>query len=182
MTLSAELAARASDRMRHMARRMLRGFPQVRRWEDTDDVAQGAALRLHRALAQLGDVDGRHFACLCAVQVRRELLDLARKYGNPRGSWRHCDTAVLRAATGDIDRIATAVAPPPAGLAAWTRFHELVATLPDGEREVFELSWYLGSGQREIARLLECSSRTVRRSWETARRRLVDGLAGECPG
>lgn len=182
MPLSAELAVLASDRMRHMARRMLRGFPQVRRWEDTDDVAQGAALRLHRALTQLGNVDCRHFACLCAVQVRRELLDLARKYGNPAGSWRHCDTAVLRVATGDVDRIATAVDPQESGLAAWTRFHELVATLPDREREVFELSWYLGSGQQEIARLLDCSPRTVRRRWEMAKRHIVDGLAGDCPG
>ncbi len=32
---------------------MLRGYPAVHRWDDTDDVVQGASLRLYRALGEV---------------------------------------------------------------------------------------------------------------------------------
>ena len=56
---SGDLAARdeiielCGGRLRVLASRMLSRFPTVRRWDDTDDVFQNAAMRLHRAL---GDV------------------------------------------------------------------------------------------------------------------------------
>jgi len=49
----AELLGCACERLRNLARKMLRGFPKVHRWEQTDDVLQNAALRLHRTLQQL---------------------------------------------------------------------------------------------------------------------------------
>ena len=38
------------ERLRLLAHRMLRRYPTVRRYDDTDDVFQNAAMRLHRAL------------------------------------------------------------------------------------------------------------------------------------
>ncbi|MFM8702381.1 MAG: hypothetical protein ACKOHG_00630, partial [Planctomycetia bacterium] len=40
----------SSERIREIAHRMLRTFPSVRRWEETDDVVQHVVLRLDRAL------------------------------------------------------------------------------------------------------------------------------------
>jgi RNA polymerase sigma-70 factor (ECF subfamily) len=78
------------DRLVRLARRMLKGYPEVRRMEQTDDVLQNATLRLCRALrARAGElaVEGsrgtlhtRDFFRLAALQIRRELLDLAKHY------------------------------------------------------------------------------------------------------
>jgi DNA-directed RNA polymerase specialized sigma24 family protein len=46
-----ELLARASARLTRLTRKMLRDFPGVHRWEETDDVLQNAVVRLCRALA-----------------------------------------------------------------------------------------------------------------------------------
>ena len=45
-----DLLRRTQHRLEHLARRMLRGFPGVRRAEDTGDVLQGGVVRLLRAL------------------------------------------------------------------------------------------------------------------------------------
>ena len=45
-----ELIAVAADRLRLLTRQMLRDYPDVHRWEQTDDVMQKAVLRLCRAL------------------------------------------------------------------------------------------------------------------------------------
>lgn len=50
----------ASSRLTALARRMLRDFPTVRRWADSDDVVQNTLIRLNRALGQwtlIGDPD-----------------------------------------------------------------------------------------------------------------------------
>jgi DNA-directed RNA polymerase specialized sigma24 family protein len=45
-----ELLAQASERLIRLTRKMLRDFPGVHRWEETDDVLQNAVVRLCRAL------------------------------------------------------------------------------------------------------------------------------------
>ncbi len=45
-----ELLTAARDRLAQLARKMLKGYPGVARWEQTDDVAQNALIRLDRAL------------------------------------------------------------------------------------------------------------------------------------
>jgi ECF sigma factor len=81
----AELLDRACERLRNLARKMLKGYPNVRRWEQTDDVLQNAALRLHRTLRQLTVQTPGDFFRLAAVNIRRELLDLAKHYYGPQG-------------------------------------------------------------------------------------------------
>lgn len=170
----------ARERMQSLAHRMLRGFRGVRRWDDTDDVVQESLLRLHRAMETVTITDAKHFMALAAVQVRRQLLDLARHHASPSSF----------AANHDSDggdgpaRVSTAIDPvhaPPDALAAWTRFHEVVAGLPDEERQLFELVWYLGAEQADIAEILGCSTRTVRRRWEATKQRLVGRLGNALP-
>src|SRR5688572_25148057 len=75
-----ELVRAARGRLEELARRMLRKFPGVGRWADTDDVFQGAAMRLLRALEAVDVADTREFLNLSAAVIRRELLDLARHF------------------------------------------------------------------------------------------------------
>src|SRR3954452_1632280 len=79
------LIALAQGRFVALARAMLRRYPHVRRWEETDDLLQAALMRLHRGLAVVRPEDVPHFDNLAATQIRRELIDLARSYHGPEG-------------------------------------------------------------------------------------------------
>jgi RNA polymerase sigma factor (sigma-70 family) len=183
-SVRAELLACACERLRKLARTMLKGYPNVRRWEQTDDVLQNAALRLHRTLGQLPVETARDFFRLAALNIRRELLDLAKHHYGPLGHGAHHatrgpgDTASGEApgaeAPADLSR-------EPSRLAAWGEFHERIGALPDEEREVFDLLWYQGLSQAEAADLLGVSERTVKRRWQSARLKLHDALGGEVP-
>lgn len=170
-----DLVGLVEGRMRTMAHRMLRGFAGVRRWDETDDIVQGAALRLHRALADVVPASPAGFLGLVAVQVRRELLDLARRYAGPESFASHHDTNVI-AHDGQASEHTTLAPAPAADLDRWTRFHELASSLPPEEQDVFHLVWYIGASQAEIAALLDCSERTVRRRWDLAKQRFKAAL------
>lgn len=173
-----------ATRLRALASRMLDRYPTVRRWDDTDDVFQNAALRLHRALGTLRPQSPHDVMMLAAAQVRRELLDLARRYAGPQSHAAHHATNLVAA---DLDPDAapfhTDRSPAPAAsLDRWSLFHAAVDGLPAESRELFHLVWYLGADQQTIARLLDCSARTVKTRWRAARdavRRALDGQRPE---
>ena len=85
---------RSASDSRRLARKMLRGFPRVRRWEQTDDVLQNALVRLRRALEKTSPESVRSFFNLAAVQIRRELIDMARHYDGPAGMAAHHESAM----------------------------------------------------------------------------------------
>jgi len=174
----------ATEHMRTVAHRMARGFPGVRRWEDTDDVVQGAALRLTRALEDMVPVDTRHVLGLIALQVRRELVDLARRYRGAESFARHHRTNAIRV-SGETrlhsDAVIDGDATDHVRIGEWTRFHEAAGSLEDDERELFNLVWYLGLDQEQTARALGCSVRTVARRWDILKRHLVQRLGGSAP-
>lgn len=182
-----DLAARdrvvelCAGRLRALAHRMLGGFPAVRGEVDTDDVFQNAALRLHRALGDLaarGEAP-RSILALAATQVRRELLDLARRCRGPES---HAANRGTNALPGRSDRLLVeeaAGAPEP--LERWEEFHLAIAALPADEREVVHLAWYLGADQRTIAGLVGCSTRTVKSRWRSARVRIATALGDGPP-
>ena len=173
----------AAGRLARLARKMLKGYPGVARWEQGDDVAQNALIRLDRALRAVTPPTARDFFRLAAAQVRRELIDLARHYQGPRGLGAHHAT---RAGRGDsADGVAAVAAPEttydPGRLAAWAEFHAAVAALGEGDRELFDLLWYQGLTQAEAAALLGVTERTVNSRWLAARVRLGDTLGGQFP-
>jgi RNA polymerase sigma-70 factor (ECF subfamily) len=174
---SDELLRRIGARMEAIARRMLRRFPAVERWEQIDDVVQGATLRLLRALQQIRPESTRAFFGLAVEQIRRELIDLARHYHGPHGWGANYQSGVLTGgavapAAPDEDR---------EDLERWTALHEAVARLPVEEREVFGLTYYHGWGQKEIAELIGKDERTVRRKWRSACVLLHEVLQGHLP-
>ena len=164
---------------------MLRDFPGVHRWEQTDDVLQNAVLRLIRALGEVRPPTAADFFRLAAAQIRRELLDLARRYSGAHGlGANHASIAGRGPAPG----VASAAGPNPTDttydpdrLAAWSDFHREVESLPEEEREAFDLLFYQGLSQAEAAAVLDISERTIKRRWQSARLRLVQTLGEGCP-
>jgi RNA polymerase sigma-70 factor (ECF subfamily) len=169
-----ELLADVCDRMQRLTRKMLHDFPEVHRWEQTDDVCQNALLRLWRSLEHVPLVDARHFFRLAALQIRRELIDLVRHYRGKDGLGAHHATRTPRQDQASqpplYDR--AEVSHDPQRLAEWQDFHQYVDRLPDEQREVFDLLWYHDLSQDEAAELLGVNVRTVKRRWREARLKL----------
>jgi RNA polymerase sigma-70 factor (ECF subfamily) len=177
-----ELLHYAWERLTRLTRNMLRGFSRVKRWEQTDDVVQNALLRLYRALADVRPADAVEFYRLAALNIRRELLDLAKHYYGRQGlgaNHASLDRTEQSQAGPAVDRAVPA--DDPGSLAAWTAFHAQVERLPDEEKAVFDLLWYQELSQAEAAELLKVSERTIKRRWASARLRLHEVLGGQLP-
>ena len=178
-----ELIQISFERLQQLASRMLRQFPGVKRWEETDDVSQQAAVRLWQALGEVQLDSPRHFFNLAAVQVRRELIDMSRKFGGAMGPNRNLEsvagqeqdeTPAISHGSSDTYEAGR--------LASWTEFHDAVELLDDELREVFQLIWYQGLSQDQVALLMTVSQRTVSRRWQKARRELCRIMGGQLPG
>lgn len=167
-----ELFRAVGLRMDHLARRMLAGFPTVRPFADTSDVVQGASMRLLNALRDLRPQSSQEFFSLAAMQIRRELLDLARRFAG------HGSIGI-----GDDTERPELADRAPAGdeLDFWTRFHEAVEKLPVEEREAIGLVFYHGRTRSEAAEILGVTERTIYRWWQSGCERLNQRLGSELP-
>lgn len=176
-----ELLAHFERRLRYLARRQLKASPRVRRWEETDDVFQNAALRLLRALETVRPASVTSLLNLASEHIRRELIDLYRHhYGQQGHGAHHATTQPPGAGDGRPSRHEKAdTIWDPSRDAEWAELHEKVASLPEPERQVFGLIWYQGLTQQEIATLLSVSRRSVIRYWQSAQLRLRETLQGE---
>lgn len=170
-----ELLRACSRRLESLARRMLRGYPVVARWEDTADVFQNAAVRLLRALETVPVADTREFYNLAASIIRRELIDLARHFRGPHGLGANHDShdPAHAAAPASLDA---------ASLDRWAALHEAAEKLPVEEREVFGLTFYHDWTQQQIADLFGIDVRTVGRRWKRAAEAIQAALGGNLPG
>jgi RNA polymerase sigma-70 factor (ECF subfamily) len=164
----------ACDRLLRLTRKMFHGYPNLRRWEQTDDVFQNSLVRLHRALAEVRVESVRHFFNLAAVQVRRELLDLAKRHFGPEGvgANHHTDGQPADEEGGSLHDSAAE----PDDLSGWTEFHAQVEKLPADELEVVNLLYYEGLTQEEAAKVLGVSFRTLKRRWQSAKLKLHEVL------
>jgi RNA polymerase sigma-70 factor (ECF subfamily) len=177
-----ELIAAASNRLRRLAQKMLRSFPGVQRWEDADDVLQNASVRLHKALQELQPESLEHFLHLAALQLRRELIDLARHYAAKNAA---------HATPGPHDNSERTPSPgaepaddthEPNRVVDWTEVHEAIETLPVQHRIMFDLLWYHELTQEEAGELIGLSRRQIINRWQQARRELLQALKGQLPG
>lgn len=171
------------SRLEQLTHVMLKDYARLKRWEDTADVLQNALIRLHRALQTVTPPTLRDFYRLATLQIRRELLDLARHYYGPEGAGgkQRSSPGKSSSTDGSVFEPGTASLEP-SRLAAWSEFHEQVNALPEEEREVFDLLWYQGLGHTEAAEVLGVHPRTVKRRWQAACLQLHDRLHGNLPG
>ncbi len=163
-----ELIRVSYERVRILVHQMFAGYRRVHRWEGSDDVVQGALLKLHGALDEVSPKTTREFYGLTVVQIRRVLLDLARHHFGPEGHARkhlsppggEVGSSWLAGNGGSRESLT---------LEDWSEFHERVLALPPKLREVVELIFYQGLTQKTVAEILGVSEKTVRRRWYQAR-------------
>lgn len=174
----AELFRHANARLRILTRRMFHRRADLRALDQTDDVLQKAALRLHKALAQIHPPTVQAFFCLAARHIRWVLADLARELAGQRVHY----PGELAEGSPPVPARLLDQREEPTTLAEWTEFHQQVEGLSEPEREIVGLLWYEGLTQEEAARVLEVSLRTVKRRWLAARLLLGQKLGGVPPG
>jgi RNA polymerase sigma-70 factor (ECF subfamily) len=162
------LIEHACNRLRNLARRMLKGWPGVHRWEQTDDVLQRVLIRLHKALGSVQPQDVKGFFGLAARLTKQELIDLGRHHLGPQGDGANHASGYDLAAVQRITH-------------THLRFHELVESLSPEARAVVDLVFYEGMTLGEAADLLGVSERTAKRRWREARLALYEELKDECP-
>jgi RNA polymerase sigma factor (sigma-70 family) len=180
-----ELIGAVCQRMQQLAHHMLNDYSKLRRWEETDDVFSGAALRLSKALRSVTPESPQHFYRLAALQIRRELKELVRRHS------RESRVQVRNASDSDGSTDSTSnpqisdpsdVTHDPGRLMQWIEFHDQVEQLPLEQREVFEAIWYHQISQTDAAEALGISRRTVIRRWQAACLELHQYLEGLLPG
>ena len=180
-----ELIEYATLRLRSLARKMLARYPHVRRWEETDDVMQAALLRLYRSLSEVRPENKRAFFGLAATHMRRTLVDLARHYYGAYGIGKNHKSFARQSdesGTADImQSVPNRSRGKPEDLDRWTAFHEAIERLPDEEQEVLSLVWYGGLIQKDVAKLLGVSDRTVIRRMNRAKLKLNELVGGQPP-
>jgi len=162
-----DLLRHSGERLTSLTRRMLGEFQRVKRWAETGDVLQNALVRLMGALQEVKPQTPRDFLALASLQIRRELLDLARHFYGPQGLGANHDSRDGDDSQGPAPEKAD-VSHEPSSLAQWTELHRQIEALPDDEREVVGLLFYQGLPQAEAAALLNLSLRTVHRRWHAA--------------
>jgi RNA polymerase sigma-70 factor (ECF subfamily) len=162
------LLRHCSDRLTILTRRMLGNFQRVRRWVETDDVLQNALLRLLGALRSVKPQTPGEFFALATLQIRRELIDLARHFYGPAGIGANHDSQPPAGSSSSYPPEPVDVRQKPPSLVEWTELHELMDQLPSEEREVIGLVYYQGLSQAEAAEVLHVGLRTVQRRWHNA--------------
>jgi RNA polymerase sigma factor (sigma-70 family) len=170
-----ELLERAHGRLRKLAAKILAtSFPRLRARHELDSVVDEGWLRLAQALEKAEPPTVADFFRLAAHKIRQVLLDLADRQ-------RRRDRRV--AAVGD-SRAADPLTEAndqtynPARLALWSELHRRVEALPEQERAVFEMHYYLGMPQRDIAKVLGLHPRKVSYLWVAATDKLARHLSG----
>src|SRR5262245_51177499 len=122
-----ELINKTWERLSELTHLMLRSYPRLKRWEQTDDVLQNALMRLWRAIEAVKPASLRDSYRLATLQIRRELLDMVRHHFGPQGPAAHHQTNVAdKPSSGHAVPAfeAANVSLDPARLAAWSEFHQ----------------------------------------------------------
>lgn len=163
-----------SDMLLRLTRRMFHQFPTLRRWEQTDDIFQNAMIRLHKSLKDCKIESKEHFLNLAKLQIRRVLLDLARKYKSEKNfaANHYTDALNPELAHGIVNNQPD----PQEDLDPWIELHIQIEGLPEDLREIVDLIWYESLPIEKAAKRLQISERTARRRWQMARLHLAEFL------
>jgi len=178
---SRQLITATLERLRALVQKILADHPGLKRWEDVDDVVQNSSVRLWKALENHHPQTPLDYFRLAATVIRRELIDLSRKYFGPLGlganqakSW----VADGSAPAAPIDLCSDSTNDP-VKLGSWGEFHEYIDKMPADEQLLFDLLWYQGLTLSEAAEASGIAERTLRRRWRAARINLHNALLAD---
>src|SRR6188508_2858563 len=148
-----EFLEQACSRLRRLAAKILFGsFPNLEGRHEVDSVVHETWLRLMQAMDKADPPTVADFFRLAAHKIRQVLLDMAEKQKRLDQRETFLSRADSQAGSRGEPGNQTYDS---ARLAQWTEFHSQVGRLGDDERTVFEMHYYLGLPQAEIAKLLE---------------------------
>lgn len=170
-----QLVEQAYHRLQALAATILhRSFPEVARRHEVDSILSETWLRLVQALDKVQPPTVADFFRLVAHKMRQVLLDLVESQR------RHSHQQLAETAGQEASTPAAANQTyDPARLAMWTELHEQVEALDPDERTVFEMHYYLGMTQADIARVLGFHPRKVSHLWIAATDKLADAVSHE---
>jgi len=156
------------------AKKILPRYPDVARWDRPSDLVQDASLRLCFALRDKPPESERHLLNLAALKLRQVVVDRLRHYRAGRNPLAHAGTNVvpgkerLRVEAAEADNTG------PMTYDRWANFFKAVDTLPELQREIFQMTWFLGADQATIARACNCSVETIKRHWRDAKQAIKE--------
>ncbi|HZL88884.1 MAG TPA: sigma-70 family RNA polymerase sigma factor [Pirellulaceae bacterium] len=171
------LLERAYQRMQALAAIILqRSFPDMAGRHEVDSILSETWLRLVQALDKVQPPTVADFFRLAAHKMRQVLLDLVH------AERRHAHSPLVETVGGTQAPTPAAGGNQtydPARLALWTELHHQVESLPSDQQAVFEMHYYLGMPQAEIARVLDLHPRKVSHLWIAATDKLADCVSRE---
>jgi RNA polymerase sigma factor (sigma-70 family) len=169
-----DLMDRAVRRLQHLCASVLRrGYPRLTRPPlnlQADELLSAVVERLLKALRGARPVSVRQFFALAGQHMRWELNDLARRL-DERPAAVELRGGLVPAPAGSDSELS------PDG----RRILEAIGSLPEDEREVFDLVRVQGFTQAEAAGVVGVSTKTVQRRLNRARLLLAKRLAGLRP-
>ena len=118
---------------------------------------------------------------LAAFQIRRELIDLARRFNGPLGLATNYKCVSPEISADQSGPAGETYETAPEELDRWSSLHDAVEELPVELREVFGLTYYHAWTQAKIAELFQVDERTVRRRWLAACSSLKTSLGARFP-
>lgn len=174
-----DIVRHAQDRLHRFASAMLRSSVVAREWHDTDDLLQGALIRLERALRDCKPTAPESFGKLATLQLKRELRDLCKSLRRQKrdvGKVVRLEGAVDDGESGPRGMDPADPATNHEFLLDWTELHDAIEQLPDEQREVMDQIFYNGQSHEQAATLLGISSKTVQRRLRKAEEALAVAL------
>jgi len=173
-----DLLVYAQRQLVRMAQAMLyreTEFETVRRWEQTDDVVQGSLMRMSTTIDKVPIASPRDFFKLAATNIRWELKTLREKHlAKKRQATRHetdyrpGPDGNLTDGGGRLDSLEARLDP----FAELSRFLDEIETIPEHDREIFDLILVNGLTLEEAADAIDVSLATFKRHYRDARVRL----------
>lgn len=153
------------DRLRRLAAKIVNeSFPALRGVHDSDSVFNVVYLRLHTALTKMAAEAATpptpaDFFRFAAYKIRHALLDMVQA-DRQRRKKELGDSVLI-----DEDGTVEGPEPPPEKKAEWREFLTHVSALPEEERDVFQMHFFMDMTQAQIAQELGVTPKQVSRAW-----------------
>jgi RNA polymerase sigma factor (sigma-70 family) len=169
------LISAAAGRLRALASRLLRAGDRLRKQVGSDDIVQGAVVKLLGALRECRPETAAEFLALSAQLIRREMADVSRQvFGRPGNHPRPPIEPLAGSSIGEERGPVDPSTPSADAVAAetWGRFWEQVQSLPQDQLAVFDLLFIHRLSQAEAAAQLGVSVSTIGKRWLAVRLKL----------